>query len=128
MFGHYYQDTSIPIMPNDLSDGFANDPTLHRWTKGKWAKICDGGVSAIILCMLIAPLRKFGTISNQEKLGDTTIKNFEIEWDKHLKNMRFEVKITDKSWNDIKSELSTDASDDEIVKHFCDEWIEISFY
>ena len=27
------------------------------------------------------------------------------------------------SWDDMKAELETDASDDQIVQHFCDEYI-----
>ena len=62
-------------MPNDLSEGFGDDPTIHRWKKGYLAKFCDAGVSGVLLAMVIVPFfTKFGTIANQTNSRDETIK------------------------------------------------------
>ena len=62
-------------MPNDLSDGFGDDPTIHRWKKGNLAKFCDAGVSGVLLAMVLTPVfTKFGTIINQLNERDESIK------------------------------------------------------
>ena len=114
--GHFYQETSIPIMPNDLSEGFGDDPTLHRWEKGNWAKLCDAGVTAVLIAILGAPIfTKFGTIINQTNSRDETVKVFDIEFEKQLKGTRFDFKISPDSWDEIKSEMNAEATNDEIA-------------
>ena len=69
-----------------------------------------------MLAILGAPIfTKFGTIINQRNLRDESIKKFEIDFEKHLKSMRFDIKIGLESWSEIKSEMNAEASNDEIT-------------
>jgi hypothetical protein len=48
-------------------------------------------------------------------LRDESLKKFEIDFEKHLKSMRFDIKIGLESWSEIKSEMNAEASNDEIT-------------
>jgi len=61
--GHFYQETSIPMHPIELTDSLGADPTHFKWKNSLSAKVFDLTVSAAFITVLVLPIKyKFGTI------------------------------------------------------------------